>query len=67
MCGVYKQWLAYAFMYLFHIQAWGLRMYVLIPDNLGIFDKMHISQTQISMLKFKYYIVGLQLTGTCEC
>lgn len=49
MCGVYKEWLACAFMYLSHIQACGLHMYVLIPDNLRVFAKIHINQPQISM------------------
>ena len=67
MCAVYKEWFAYAIMYLSHTQAWGLHMHVPISDNLGVFGKMHISQPQISIQKFKYYIVGLQLIGTCEC
>ena len=35
--------------YLPNAQSWGLRMYVPISDDFGVFGRMHISQPQISM------------------
>lgn len=47
MHGMYKERLACDGVYLFHAQLWDLHMNVSVSDDLGVFDRMHVSQPQI--------------------